>query len=303
MNGLINKNIIQILIGDTPVNFQMYQRYDYCYKMPYLSGPDICRLGESFGFKIPYLDSLAKSRWEYMKDLLNLVFERGFVDNLLGYLFNTSRFNQIISPTINEPHIDDIRSCFIDTVIDKINCELSLFQERIEFDGSKYHLGNSNEQMINAKSLRVTTSYIKTLPDRIANNIQNKEFDSVVSKSRLMIEETCIYILEQKYLPHSEKGDVGKLYAECRASLNMMPSNQWEKYVQELVGGLNKIVSAIGSMRDKNSDSHGVGSKRITIKEREAKLIANSSMALCEYLLDVFESQKQHEKGHKESGT
>jgi hypothetical protein len=292
VNGLINKNIIQILIGDTPVNFQMDHRCDYCYKMPYLSGPDICRLGASFGLKIPYLDGSAKPRWEYMKDLLNLIFDKGFVDNLLSYLFNGSRFDHIFSSSIDEPNIDDIRSSFIDTVVEKVNCELSLFQEKIEYDGSKYHLRDANGQIINAESLRVTTSYIRALPDRIANNILNKEFDSVVSKSRLMIEETCIFILEQKCLPHSEKGDVGKLYAECRASLNMMPSNQWEKFVQELVGGLNKIVSAIGCMRDKNSTSHGVGSKRISIKEREAKLIANSSMTLCEYLLDIFESQK-----------
>ncbi len=292
VNGLINKNVIQILIGDAPISFQMYRRYDYCYKMPYLSGPDICRLGESFGLKIPYLDGSAKPRWEYMKDLLNLVFEKGFVGNLLNYLFNGSRLEYFSPSSVNEPHIDDIRSSFIDAVVEKVNCELSLFQERIEYDGSKYHLCDVNEQTINTESLRVTTSYIRALPDRIANNIRNKEFDSVVSKSRLMIEETCIYILEQKSLPHSQKGDVGKLYAECRTSLNMMPSNQWEKFVQELVGGLNKIVSAIGGMRDKNSDSHGVGSKRISIKEREAKLIANSSVALCEYLLDVFESQK-----------
>lgn len=292
VNGLVNKNIIQILIGDVPVSFQMYRRYDYCYKMPYLSGPDICHLGESFGLKIPYLDGLAKSRWEYMKDLLNQVFENGMVDNLLGYLFNLSRLDQIASSSINEPHIDDVRSDFIDSVLGKINCELLLFQEKIEYDGSKYHFCNVDDLTINVKSLRVTTSYIRALPDRIANNIQNEEFDSVVSKSRLMIEETCIYILEQKGRSHSEKGNVGKLYAECRTTLNMIPSNQWETFVQELVGGLNKIVSAIGNMRDKNSDSHGVGSKRISIKEREAKLIANSSMALCEYLLDVFESQK-----------
>lgn len=292
LNGLVNKSIIQILIGDAPVDFEMYNRFSYSYKLPYLTGPDICRLGDSFGLKIPYLDGLPKPRWEYMKDLLEQVFQKGMIENLLGYLFNESRLNHISSSSVNEPNTDNIRSSFIDAVLEKINCELSLFQEKINYDGSKYYLCNENEQIVNAKSLHVTTSYIRALPSRIANDIQNKEFDSVVTKSRLLIEETCIYILEQQGLPHSEKGNVGNLYAECRSSLNMMPSNQWEKFVQELVGGLNKIVSAIGYMRDKNSDSHGIGSKRIPIKEREAKLAANSSVALCEYLIDVFESQK-----------
>ena len=93
-------------------------------------------------------------------------------------------------------------------------------------------------------------------------------------------------------MPHSEKGEVEKLYEECKESLNMKRSSEWNNLVSDLVNGLNKIVKSIGSMRNKNSDSHGVGSKRVSIKRREALLIANSSITLCDYLLAVFESQK-----------
>jgi hypothetical protein len=40
-----------------------------------------------------------------------------------------------------------------------------------------------------------------------------------------------------------------------------------------------------------NSDAHGVGAGRISIKEREAILVANASMMLAEYWLSVFEKK------------
>jgi hypothetical protein len=38
-------------------------------------------------------------------------------------------------------------------------------------------------------------------------------------------------------------------------------------------------------MRNINSDAHGVGNKRIRIKEKEARLVMNAAMSYCEYML------------------
>jgi hypothetical protein len=72
----------------------------------------------------------------------------------------------------------------------------------------------------------------------------------------------------------------------------MRQKSEWDKRVNELLGGLHKLVSAISSMRDMNSDAHGVGSSRINIRKSEALLVANSSMMLAEYWLSVFEGKE-----------
>ena len=72
----------------------------------------------------------------------------------------------------------------------------------------------------------------------------------------------------------------------------MIQDKTWDKRILEMLSGLEKIVNAICGMRNTNSDAHGVGSARIEIKEREARLIVNTSMTMCEYILDVFDSQK-----------
>lgn len=69
----------------------------------------------------------------------------------------------------------------------------------------------------------------------------------------------------------------------------MRQKNDWDSRVNKLLGGLHKLVSAISSMRNMNSDAHGAGAGRINIKEREAILVANSSMILAEYWLAVYE--------------
>lgn len=47
----------------------------------------------------------------------------------------------------------------------------------------------------------------------------------------------------------------------------------------------------IANMRNVGSDAHGVGSKRINIKEPEARLMAYSAMVIAEYVLCKYEEK------------
>lgn len=59
--------------------------------------------------------------------------------------------------------------------------------------------------------------------------------------------------------------------------------------MNSMVGGLDRIVQAIAEMRNSNSDAHGAGSNRIKIKEPEARLVMNSAMTICEYVISVYD--------------
>ncbi|MBO5856396.1 MAG: abortive infection family protein, partial [Alistipes sp.] len=109
---------------------------------------------------------------------------------------------------------------------------------------------------------------------------------------RTLVEEVIIYILEQRNILVPTSGNLLELYRECKVTLGMIQDKSWDKRILEMLSGLEKIVNAICGMRNTNSDAHGVGSARIEIKEREARLIVNSSIILCEYVLDVFDSKK-----------
>ena len=127
------------------------------------------------------------------------------------------------------------------------------------------------------------------MPERIKDDLKNKDFDSVVTKSRTLLEEVFIYIIEKSTKErYSSKGNIQLIYAEVKDLLNIKPQGDWDKRVCDLINGINKIVDAIGSMRNMNSDAHGVGQRRIDIREREARLIASSAIMISEYMLSIY---------------
>jgi hypothetical protein len=73
----------------------------------------------------------------------------------------------------------------------------------------------------------------------------------------------------------------------------MRQKTEWDKRVNELLGALHKIMSAVSGMRNINSDSHGAGSSRIRINKREAILVSSSSMLLAEFCLNVMKGAEK----------
>lgn len=64
--------------------------------------------------------------------------------------------------------------------------------------------------------------------------------------------------------------------------------------INTLLSGLNSIVSAIAEMRNKDSDAHGVGANRISIKEHHTQLFVNSAMTMADFILSVAEKNIYH---------
>ena len=54
-----------------------------------------------------------------------------------------------------------------------------------------------------------------------------------------------------------------------------------------------EYLDAIAEMRNKNSDAHGVGQKRINISEHHARLYVNSAMTLADFILSVGGKEKK----------
>ena len=97
-----------------------------------------------------------------------------------------------------------------------------------------------------------------------------------------------IFIIEKKRgSVYESKGNLIEICKDCKQELGMIQHKEWDKRINEMLSGLERIINAISGMRNIGSDSHGVGSSRIEIKEREALLIANVSMIYCEYILQV----------------
>ena len=192
--------------------------------------------------------------------------------------------------------VRDTYKAIVDGAIGNINANLMIAGKELRVINKTFVIANVGQEIkFEAPKLKVVTSqYINELPDRIKDDLENKNYDSVITKSRTLLEEVLIYIIEHlTFEKYKSKGDLVKIYQEATGLLNMGQNQKWDVRVNELLGGLHKLISAISSMRNMNSDAHGAGSARIEIKKREALLAAHSSMMISEYILSVFEKKEE----------
>ena len=97
------------------------------------------------------------------------------------------------------------------------------------------------------------------------------------------------FVIEKKGEKPTESGDIGKLYNQVKLLYHMHQSAELDKRINGLLSGLEKILSAIAEMRNKGSDAHGVGGKRININDYHARLFVNSAMTMADFILAVSE--------------
>lgn len=288
---LNNRNVIDILIGDK--DFGSFNGIKLT--LPRMSGPDLCSLCTQFGYSQNYTWGGSNlSRWMYMQNLIIFLDKENNIPSLLSHLFSFSRFESMLK-TLNDA---EVIKKFYEQIVTKalaaINASLLFSQKELKIINKQFFLTKLGEVPFieTPKIERVSLSYVRELPDRIKNDLETHNYDSVVTKSRTLIEEVLIHIIEDssgqifKY-----NGDLPSLYKQSKQLLGVQQNSNWDKRINELLSGLEKIINSISSMRNSNSDAHGTGQGRIIIKEREAVLIANAAIMFSEYVLSVYNSK------------
>lgn len=294
-NLLRSKEIIAILDGDTKYGtIETDIGNDITIAMPYLSGPDICGILTLFGLPASYSwGGTNLSRWQYLDKLLDHCIKGGKCSDLLAFLFSKEQFNKILSGHSAET-IEDSYKRITSEIINQINGLLYFGGNELAVIGKRFVVRKIGSKVeIDAPKIKaIDREYIKDISARAMHDIENGNYDSAVTKSRTLLEEVFCYVIEKKGETPSSSGDIGTLYKQVKDLYNMHGDKNFDKRINMLLSGLEKIVSAISEMRNKDSDAHGVGAKRIGIDEHHARLIVNASMTMADFILSV--EHKKH---------
>lgn len=291
LNMMKCKEIISILDGD--VKFEEYEFSDgtkETIRMPYLSGPMLCGISTMFGFPMTYASNGGNlSRWQYLDNLLDDCIKKEKCSNLIAYLFSKEQFGKILS----EHNIDEVEKAyeyFVEYIIQKINVIL-------HFGGNELVLSNnsffvipigSKIQIDTPRIKTIDRDYVKSISLRAMQDVEQGNFDSAITKSRTLLEETFCYVVEKKGEQPITSGDIGAMYKQVRNLYNMHSDVNTDRRINMLLSGLNSIVFSIAEMRNKDSDSHGVGAARINIEDYHARLFVNSAMMMADFILSVY---------------
>ena len=183
--------------------------------------------------------------------------------------------------------IEELHDKIVVAAVQKINQIIRLTRKELMLINGHFYITDAGTRPViqTPKVDALTTAYVRGLRERCEADLTAGNYDSVVTKSRTMMEEVLIQILEQAGETPSTSGKIRDLYNQVKNIRNMRQNSTFDNRVNGLLSGLEKIVQNIGDMRNINSDAHGVGSGRIGIREKEARLIMNSSITFCEYML------------------
>lgn len=290
---LREKSILSILDGDEDFGTLEVNGTDSGIKisMPYLSGPTLCDISNKFGLPVTYgWNGGAQSRWAYLDNLLAHCIQNKRESDLLAFLFSKGQFVDKLRGQTPEV-IEYAYAQIVNAVIGQINGALYFGRNELVQVGKVFvirELG-STVSVATPSVKTIDRSYITDLSDRAMKDVIDGNYDSAITKSRTLLEEVFCYVIEKKGEDPSESGDIGKLYNQVKQLYNMHQSKDMDKRINGLLSGLEKILSAIAEMRNKGSDSHGVGAKRISIADHHARLFVNSAMTMADFVLAVSE--------------
>ena len=289
--GLLrNKEIIAILDGDTTIaDYEFEDGEVVKIAMPYLSGPDLCALSTMFGLPVSYnWGGVNKSRWQYLDELLKYCIENNKCSDLLSYMIAKERFSSILKGHAAS-EMEKAYRVFFEAIIDKINGVLYFGGHELSVIGNAIIIHEKGDEVVVEvpKIKTIDREYVRTMSKRAMDDVEQGKYDSAITHSRTLLEETFCYALEKKSITPSTSGNLNELYKQVRNAYNMHTDVNADRRINQLLSGLNNIVSAIAEMRNKDSDAHGVGAARIKISEHHARLAVNSAMTMAEFILSV----------------
>jgi len=299
---LASKEIVDLFLGDKRVNSESDDKFEpNGYTMPYMTHSDINALAPIFG--ITNIENVSDyNRLNKMAWLIEQCYKLNKENKLLKYFLDVTRYipnkrEETSIYTNEELKKETLKE--VEAYFNHINNILNFSDKKLIYLNKKYKIIDliEDSQVTHDIDKHINFDYVRNFPFRLKDNLEDENYDTVITQSRTLLEEVYIHILEYSNKDYSSaKGNLQKLNSMVKTELKMKNNRDYDKRINELLSGLNKINDAIGKMRNENSDSHGVGSKRININRREAKLVMNSAIIICDYILEIFEDNKNNNK-------
>ncbi len=289
---LMLKDIYAILDGDT--EFEEYEFSDDGTKknisMPYLRGSDLRTISNIFGLPVRYssVEGPVLSRWQYLDNLFEHCVAENCCSALLLYLFDKKQFAEMFKGH-DAKVIDEAYTHYMKVIIGRINGILCFAGNELVLIGNNFVVRKIGDSVgLETPTIKnIDSEYIKDISLRALKDVDNKEYDSAITKARTMLEEAFCYVIELKGEEPSKSGNIHVLYKQVKDLYKMHTNKEIDIRINKLLSGLESIVSAIAEMRNTDSDAHGVGSARIAIEERHARLLVNSATTMAEFVLSV----------------
>lgn len=116
--------------------------------------------------------------------------------------------------------------------------------------------------------------------------------EGAITLARTLLEDVCKWIIVEAGEEYEEKDDLTQLYRKLAKILKLAPDDHTETVFRQILGSCQSVVEALGSLRNKISDAHSRGPRRVRPAARHAQLAVNLSGAMATFLIDTWTARK-----------
>lgn len=283
---LQTRKIVDILIGS-----------DSNHTLPCLSGSTINSIAQLFDVRI-----LGSSRADMMESIIGEVHQKNRTNDLLRYLLSPASLKEKIYTDLsytpdnpnssNDPVIQTERAAIIKMFVNEINDQLYFNKKKLFNEVENFQIvGLDDAPRVIVATEPIGTEYVTSLLTRGQQDLREGDVDSVVTKSRTILEAVFRQILDDHNVVYKSDGDIGKYRKKVLDTLGMSVKSDWNPRVKTMVSSLNKLVDTIAEMRNTDGDAHD-SAIRIRLTIAGSELLLNVSASLGNYFIRVNERQK-----------
>ena len=139
-NVLINRDIINIFIGDVVIKEDLFNQY----RMPYLRGEDIFELAKNFNLELSYDVGPKHSRWKYMQILIEHCIKQKQVSELINQLIELKNFKNVLK-NVEPRYIRSMHNDLVWAFIEKVNGVLTFEDYILNYNGKMFSIAKIDE--------------------------------------------------------------------------------------------------------------------------------------------------------------
>ncbi|MER8400412.1 abortive infection family protein [Mesorhizobium sp. M1348] len=121
--------------------------------------------------------------------------------------------------------------------------------------------------------------------------------EGAITLARTLLEDICKWMIIEAGQDYEEKDDLPALYRKLAKILKLAPDDHTEIVFKQILGNCQSVVEALGSLRNKISDAHSRGPKRVKPAPRHAQLAVNLSGTMATFLVSTWDAIKAKPEG------
>ena len=267
ISNKVTKQLGTLIAGDTST-------------APYLSGPNLVDFYNECGFDDVYGEGFP-SRWKYSTD--KIVESNG-----------TSRLKRII-----EEFVDPRRYGGNEELVDKIAADIN---HLIKYDGfalikkgNIHKVADIHGNFIEPETVAtIGHEFVSEQIEKCQQKIATDDFSGAITNARTLCEAVLIHIIETiENIEIKNDGNVINLWARAKKALKIdLRKDEIPDFVFQILSGLDTTINGLAGISNNAGDRHA---NKFNTKRHHAKLAVNSTMTLCDFLIDVLNERRKNE--------